>query len=130
MDRPVSLRQWPRGGRRYSAVLLQDRDAFADATIAYIRGSARHKTRDILGVTAAERAAQAARSWPSLANIVGDASHVLDFLIPDSPRQSILVRQAGKATADSPDVERSAVRRQARLPHLPCRVPRASPACR
>src|SRR5215470_3613577 len=72
MDRPVSGRRL-RSGRRHSAVLLQDRDAFDYAVIAYIGASARHKTPDFVGAAAAERTAQFAHE--ASVRKLGDASH-------------------------------------------------------
>jgi hypothetical protein len=69
-------------------VLLKDRDTFDDAVIAYIRGRARHKTPDLVGMAAAERTAQTARQ--AFPRKFGNPPHIL---IPDSPRQSTPARE-------------------------------------
>jgi hypothetical protein len=84
MDQPC-LKSPPRDGRRV-AVLLQNRDTFVDALVAYIRGCAGYKTRYVGGTASTERAAQAAHLRQPLAGKLGNAAH---DLIPDSPRHCI-----------------------------------------
>jgi hypothetical protein len=64
-------------------MLLQNRDALGHAFVAYIGGSSRHKTPDIGGTTAAERATQFAPQKPAEPYPRGISPHVL---IPDSRR--------------------------------------------